>query len=99
MAEGLGFTGVPYPTYGVDSFAAAPPMATAISEPVASNSTYTGIRESMPHRYAEDYHRPATGVDMTGMHGYAAPKTGYTMLAPGFTSQLSAQAAALGERA
>ena len=86
MAEGLGFTGVPYPTYGVDSFAAAPPMATAISEPVASNSTYTGIRESMPHRYAEDYHRPATGVDMTGMHGYAAPETGYTMLAPGFTS-------------
>ena len=79
MAEGLGFTGVPYPTYGVHSFAAAPPMATAVSEPVASSSTYTGIRESMPRRYAHDYLRPATGVYMTGILGYAAPETGYTM--------------------
>ena len=62
MAEGLGFTGVPYPTYDVDSFAATPPMATAVSESVASSSTYTVIRESMPRRYADDYHRPATGV-------------------------------------
>ena len=86
MAEGLGLTGVPYPTYGVDSFAAAPPRSTAVSEPVVSSSSYTGIREFMPHRYAEDHHRPATGVDMTGMHGYAPPKTGSTMPAPGFTS-------------
>ena len=83
MAEGLGFTGVPYPTYGVDSFADAPPMATAVSEPVASSSTYTGIRESMPRRYAEGYH---TGVDMTGMPSSAASQTGYNMPAPGFTS-------------
>ena len=73
MAKGIGFTGVPYPSEGVDSFAAAPAMTTAVSEPVASSSTYTGIRESMPHRYAEDYHRRATGVDITGMHGCAAP--------------------------
>ena len=86
MAESLGFTGVPYPTYGVDSFAAAPPMATAVSEPVASSSTYVSIRESMPRRYADDYHRTATGVYMTGIPGYAAPETGYTMPTPGFTS-------------
>ena len=80
IADGLGFTGVPYPTYGVDSFAAAPPMATALSEPVAYSSTYTGVRESMPRRYAADYHRLPTGVDMSGMLGYAAPETGYTVL-------------------
>ena len=89
MAEGVGFTAVPYPTNGVDSFAAAPPMATAVSEPVASSSTYTGIRESMPRRYADDYHRPATGVYMTRMAGYAPPETGYTMPAPGFTPETS----------
>ena len=50
LAEGLSFTGVPYPTYGVDSFAAAPSMATAVSEPVASSS--------MRRRYDYDYHRP-----------------------------------------
>ena len=45
MAEGLGFAGMPYPTYGVHPVATAPPMATAISEPMASSSTYTGIHE------------------------------------------------------
>ena len=86
MAEGLGFTVVSYPTDGVDAFGAAPPMATAVSEPVASISTYTGIRESMPRCYADDYHRRATGVTMTVIPGYVAHKTGYTMPAPGFTS-------------
>ena len=69
----------------MDSFVAAPPVATAVSEPVASSSTYTTICDSLPRHYAEVYHRPATGVDMTSMHGYAAPETGYTMPAPGFT--------------
>ena len=86
MAEGLGFTGVPYPTSGVDSFAAAPPMATAVSEPTASSYTSTGIRESMPGRYDDDYHRPATGMYMTSIPGFAAPETSYTMPPPGFTS-------------
>ena len=86
MAEGLGFTSMPYPTSVVTPAATAPPMATAVSEPVASSSTYTGVRESMPRRYDDDYHRPATGVDMTGIPGYAAPETGYTMLAPAYTS-------------
>ena len=86
MAEGLGFTGMPYPSYGVTPAASAPPMATVVSEPVAYSSNYTGIRESMPCRYDDDCHRPATGVYMTGIPGYAAPDTGYTMLAPGFTS-------------
>ena len=86
MAEGLGFTGMPWPTYGVTAAATAPPMATAVSEPVASRSTYTGFRESMQRRYKDDYHRPATGVCMTGIPGYAAPETGYSMPAPGFTS-------------
>ena len=86
MAEGLGFTGIPYPTYGVTPAAFAPPMATAVSEPVASSSTYTGICESMPRGYDDDYHKPATGVYMTGIPGYAAPEAGYTMPTPGFTS-------------
>ena len=86
MAEGLGFTGMPYPTYGVMPAATAPPMATVVSERVTASSTYTGIPECMPRRYDDDYHRPAAGVYMTGIPGYAAPDTGYTMPAPGFTS-------------
>ena len=86
MAEGLGFTGMPYPTYGVTPAATTLPMATAVSEPVASSSTYTGIRESMPRRYDDDCHRPATGVYMTGIPSHAAPEAGHTMPALGFTS-------------
>ena len=48
IAEGLGFTGMPYPTYGGTPAATVPPMATAVSEPVASSSTYTGAPEPMP---------------------------------------------------
>ena len=86
MAEGLGFTGMPYSTYGATAAATAPPMATAVSKHVASSSTYTGIPESIPRRYEDDYHRLAAAVYMTGIPGYAAPEPGYTMPAPGFTS-------------
>ena len=86
LGVGLGLTGVPYPTYGVDAFATTPPMGTAVSEPVAFSSTYTAIAESLLRRYADDYHRPATGVYMTCIPGCAAPETGYTMPAPNFTS-------------
>ena len=86
MAEGLGFTGMPYPTYGVTPAATVPPMATAVSEPVASSSTYTGAPEPIPRRYEDVYDRPAAGVYMTGIPGYSAPEPGYTMPAPGFTS-------------
>ena len=86
MAEAPGFTGMRYPTYGVTPAATVPPMATTVSEPVAASSTYTGIHETMPRCYDDDYHRPATGVYMTGIPGNAAPKTGFTMPAPGFTS-------------
>ena len=86
MAEGLGYTGMPYPTYGVTSPATVPPMATAVSKPVASSSTYTGVPERMPGRYEAGYHRSAAGVYMTGIPGYAAPEPGYTMPVPGFTS-------------
>ena len=79
MADGLGFTGIPYPTYGVTPVATVQPMATAVSEPVASISTYTGAPEPMPRRYEDAYHRPAAGVYMTGIPGYAAPEPGYTM--------------------
>ena len=37
--EGLGLTGMPYLIYGVHLVATAPPMATAVSKPVASSST------------------------------------------------------------
>ena len=86
MAEGVGFTGMPYPTYGVTPAVTVPPMATAVSEPVASSSTYTGAPEPMPRRYEDGYRRPAAGVYMTGIPGYAVPEPGYTMPAPGFTS-------------
>ena len=86
MAEGLGFTGMPHPTYGVTPAATVLPMATAVSERVASSSTYTGVLEPMPRRYEDGYHRPVAGVYMTEIPGYAAPEPGYTMPAPGFTS-------------
>ena len=86
MAGCLGFTGMPYPTYGVTPAATVPPMATALSEPVASSSTYNGVPEPMPRRYENDYHRPAAAVYMTGIPGYVAPEPGYTMPAPGVTS-------------
>ena len=86
MAEGLGFTGMPYTTYGVTTAATVPPMETAFSGSLQSSSTYTGVPEPMPRRYEDGYHRPAAGVYMSGMPGYAAPEPGYTMPAPGFTS-------------
>ena len=86
MAEGLGFTGMPYPTYGVAPAATVPRMANAESEPVVSSSTYTGAPEPMPRRYEDGYHRPAAGVYMTGIPGSAAPEPGYTIAAPVSTS-------------
>ena len=86
MAECLGFTGMPYPTYGVTPAATVPPMATAVSEPVASSSINSGAPEPMPRRYADVYHRPAAGGYMTGIPGYAAPEPGYAMPVPAFTS-------------
>ena len=86
MGEGLGYNGMPYPTYGVTPAATVPPMATAVSEPVASSSTYTGAPEPRPRRYEDDYHRPVAAVYMTGILGYAAPEPGPTMPAPGLTS-------------
>ena len=77
---------MPYTTYGVTPAASVPPMATAVSEPVASSSAYPGAPEPMPRRYEDVYHRPTVGVHMTGIPGYAAPKPGYTMPVPGFTS-------------
>ena len=86
MAEVLGFTGMTYPTYGVTPATTVPPMATAVSEPVASRSTYTGVPEPMLRRYEDDYPRPAAAVYMTGIPGYAAPEPGYTMPEPGLCS-------------
>ena len=40
----------------------------------------------MVRRYNDDYHRTTTAEYITGIPGYAAPETGYTMPAPGFTS-------------
>ena len=86
MAEGLGFTGMPYPTYGVTPAATVPPMATAVSEPVASSPAYPGAPEPKPRRYEDVYHRPAADVYVTAIPGYAAPDPGYTMPVPRFTS-------------
>ena len=65
MSECLGSTCRPYSTHGLTPAATMPPTATAASEPVASSSTYTGIHESMPRRYDDDYYRPATSVYIT----------------------------------
>ena len=86
MDGGLGFTGMFYPTYRVTPAATVPPMATAVSEQVASSSTYTGAPEPMPRRHEDVYHRRAVGVHMTVIRGYAALEPGYTMPVPGFTS-------------
>ena len=86
MAEGLGFTGMPYPIFGVTPAATVPPMATAVSKPVASSSTYIHAPEPMPRRYEDVYHRPVAGVYMTEIPGNAAPEIGYTMPVPDFTS-------------
>ena len=86
MAEVLSFTEMPNPTSGVTPAATVPPIATAVSEPVPSSSTYTGAPEPMPRRYEDGYHRPAAGVYMTGIPGYAATEAGHAMPAPGFTS-------------
>ena len=77
---------MPYFTYGVTPAATVPPMATAVSEPVASSFNYTGVPDCILRRYEDDYHRPAAAVYMTGISGYAAPEPGYAMPAPGFTS-------------
>ena len=66
--------------------ATVPSMATAVSEQVASGSTYTALPEPMPCRYEDGYHRPAAAVYMTWIHGYGGPEPGYTMPTPGFTS-------------
>ena len=47
---------------------------------MASSSTYT----SMPRCHADDYHRPAAGLYMTGIPGYAAPESGYAALEAGY---------------
>ena len=86
MAEGVGFSSMTYSTYGVTPAATVPPIATAVSEPVASSSSYTGVPESLPRRYVDEYHRPAAAVYMTGLPSYAAPEPGYSMPASGFTS-------------
>ena len=86
MAEGLGFTGMPYPTYGVTPAPTVPPMATAVSDQVASSSTDTSVPEPMPRRYEDGYHRPPAAVYMTEIPGYATPEPGYTMPVPVFTS-------------
>ena len=65
MADSLGFTGMPYPYYGVTPAATVPPLATAGCKPVASSSTYTGVPEPMPRRYEDGYHRPTAAVYMT----------------------------------
>ena len=77
---------MPYCTYGVTPAATVPRMATAVSEPVASSCTYTGVPEPKPCPYDDGFHGPAAGVYMTGIPGYAAPEPGYTMPAPGFNS-------------
>ena len=77
---------MPYPIYGVTPAATAPPMTTAVCEPVASSSTYTGIHEPAALRYAEGYYRPPAGVAPTYIPGHATLKPGYTMPAPGFAS-------------
>ena len=79
MAEGLGFTAMPYPTYGVKPVATVPPKATC-------SSTYSGIHDPASLRYAHGYHRPPAGVGPSYIPGYAALEHGYTMPAPGFAS-------------
>ena len=67
--------------YRLHNYKRDPPLCSSYT-----SSTYIGVPEPMPRRYEEGYHRPAAGVYMTGIPGYAAPEPGYTIPAPGFTS-------------
>ena len=57
VAEGTGFTGMPYPTHGVGPLVTEPPMAPPVSEPVASGSIYVGIDEPAPCLEPGAFHR------------------------------------------
>ena len=50
MAEDLGFTGMPYPTYGVTPTATVPPMTTAVSEP---HLGFYGVQKSQNQLQSE----------------------------------------------
>ena len=66
--------------YGVNPVATAPPMPTAVSEPVASSFTYTSIHQRLPLRYAEGYQRPSAGVHSTYIPSSAMPAPGFASL-------------------
>ena len=80
VAEGTGFTGMPYPTHGLEPLATEPPMAPSISEPVASGSSYVGIKEPAPCPEPGAYHRAPVGVCPVPMPGYTMPEPGFTSL-------------------
>ena len=68
MAEGLGFTGMPYPTYSVTPAATVPPMATAVGEPVASSSTlFLSLCRAALKMTITDPRRPCTGLGYLAM--------------------------------
>ena len=45
MAEGTGFTGMPYPTHALEPLGPEPPMAHPIIQPAACGSSYVAIHE------------------------------------------------------
>ena len=79
VAEGTGFSGMPYPTHGVELLATEPPMPPPVSEPVAFGSSYVGIHELAHCPEPGAFHRAPVVV-------CPLPMLGYTMREPGFTS-------------
>ena len=80
VAEGTGFTGMPYPTHGVEPLATELPMAPPVSEPVASCSSYVGIHEPAPCPEPGTYPRAPFGVCPLPMPGYTMPEPCITSL-------------------
>ena len=79
MAEGTCFTGMPYPTYGVEPLATEPPMAHLVIQPVACGASYVDIHQPAPCHEPRAFHGAPVGL---------CPRTmaASTMLGHGFTS-------------
>ena len=80
VADGTGFTGMPYPTHGVEVLATEPPMAPPVSRTVASGSSYVRIHEPAPCPEPRAFHRAPLGVCPLPMPGCIMPELGFTSL-------------------
>ena len=70
LAEGIDFTGLPYPTHGPEPLANEPPMAHPVSESLAVGYSYIGFHERTPCQEADAFCAAATSVCPAKMLAY-----------------------------